>query len=149
MSDETTQDDQHVESETHRTPGGSNGELIQPAGEVFSGEVKWFNDAKGFDFIEHPSGKDVFVHYSVIETEGFKTLKDGEKVSYQISEGEKGLHASRVVRTSAEKRSSGMPPMEISRVEGGGDQAEVGSATVGESLNVESEHSHDRRVENS
>ena len=63
------------------------------------GVVKWFNDAKGFGFIEHTSGKDVFVHYSVIQTEGFKTLKDGEEVKYELSEGPKGLHAVRVQRT--------------------------------------------------
>ncbi|MCB0330045.1 MAG: cold-shock protein [Bdellovibrionales bacterium] len=64
------------------------------------GTVKWFNDAKGFGFINHTSGKDVFVHYSVIESEGFKTLKDGEEVEYEIGEGPKGLNASRVVRCS-------------------------------------------------
>ncbi|MCO6431844.1 MAG: cold shock domain-containing protein [Deltaproteobacteria bacterium] len=63
------------------------------------GVVKWFNDAKGFGFIEHTSGKDVFVHYSVIEADGFKTLKDGEQVEYEIKEGPKGLHAVRVQRT--------------------------------------------------
>ena len=66
--------------------------------ETLKGVVKWFNDAKGFGFIEHPSGKDVFVHYSVIQSEGFKTLKDGEEVEYEIKEGPKGLHAARVQR---------------------------------------------------
>jgi cold shock protein len=66
--------------------------------ETLKGVVKWFNDAKGFGFIEHTSGKDVFVHYSVIEADGFKTLKDGEQVEYEIKEGPKGLHALRVQR---------------------------------------------------
>jgi len=69
--------------------------------ELFRGVVKWFNDAKGFGFIEHTTGKDVFVHYSVIESEGFKTLKDGEEVEYELKEGEKGLHAARVSRPNA------------------------------------------------
>ena len=64
------------------------------------GIVKWFNDAKGFGFIEHETGRDVFVHYSVIESEGFKTLKDGEVVEYELKEGDKGLHAARVVRAA-------------------------------------------------
>lgn len=67
--------------------------------DTLKGVVKWFNDAKGFGFIEHTSGKDVFVHYSVIEAEGFKTLKDGEEVEYEIKEGPKGLHAVRVARS--------------------------------------------------
>lgn len=62
------------------------------------GVVKWFNDAKGFGFIEHSSGRDVFVHYSVIEWDGFKTLKDGEEVHYELCEGDKGLHAAKVMR---------------------------------------------------
>ena len=65
------------------------------------GVVKWFNDAKGFGFIEHSSGRDVFVHYSVIQAEGFKTLKDGEEVEYEIKEGPKGLHALKVHRSQA------------------------------------------------
>jgi CspA family cold shock protein len=69
--------------------------------ELLKGPVKWFNDAKGFGFIEHTTGKDVFVHYSVIEWDGFKTLKDGEEVEYELKAGEKGLHAARVVRVAA------------------------------------------------
>lgn len=74
--------------------------------ELQRGVVKWFNDAKGFGFIEHESGRDVFVHYSVIESEGFKTLKDGEEVSYELAEGDKGLHASKVVRINAPVRTA-------------------------------------------
>jgi cold shock protein len=70
------------------------------------GVVKWFNDAKGFGFIQHKNGKDVFVHYSVIKTEGFKTLKDGEIVEYSIAEGPKGLHAVEVIRQEENIRSS-------------------------------------------
>jgi len=70
-------------------------------GQVMQGVVKWFNDAKGFGFIEHESGQDVFVHYSVIEQDGFKTLKDGEPVEYELREGDKGLNASRVSRVNA------------------------------------------------
>ena len=72
--------------------------------ELQRGVVKWFNDAKGFGFIEHSSGKDVFVHYSVIEWDGFKTLKDGEEVEYVLSQGDKGLHAARVTRVGAIRR---------------------------------------------
>jgi cold shock protein len=67
--------------------------------ETIKGVVKWFNDAKGFGFIEHSTGKDVFVHYSVIESDGFKTLKDGEEVLYELKEGPKGLHAAKVIRS--------------------------------------------------
>lgn len=67
---------------------------------TLKGTVKWFNDAKGFGFIAHSSGRDVFVHYSVIATEGFKTLKDGETVEYELKEGPKGLQAAKVVRTA-------------------------------------------------
>lgn len=70
-------------------------------GELQRGVVKWFNDAKGFGFIEHTSGRDVFVHYSVIQSDGFKTLKDGEEVNYELSEGDKGLHAAKVFRAQA------------------------------------------------
>jgi CspA family cold shock protein len=74
--------------------------------DTLKGTVKWFNDAKGFGFIEHTSGKDVFVHYSVIEAEGFKTLKDGEEVEYEIKEGPKGFHAMRVQRAGQQAAGS-------------------------------------------
>jgi CspA family cold shock protein len=72
--------------------------------EILKGQVKWFNDAKGFGFIEHSNGEDVFVHYSVIEWDGFKTLKDGEEVEYELKAGQKGLHAARVSRPQALKK---------------------------------------------
>ncbi len=74
--------------------------------EIQRGVVKWFNDAKGFGFIEHPTGRDVFVHYSVIESEGFKTLKDGEEFEYELREGDKGLNAARVARVNAPKKAA-------------------------------------------
>lgn len=62
------------------------------------GKVKWFNDAKGYGFITHEDGRDVFVHYSSIEGEGFKTLNQGEEVEYEAEDGPKGLHASLVLK---------------------------------------------------
>ncbi len=61
------------------------------------GNVKWFNDAKGFGFIEQPGGEDVFVHFSSIEMDGFKSLQPGQLVEFDVRQGEKGLAAS-VVR---------------------------------------------------
>ena len=57
------------------------------------GKIKWFNDSKGFGFIEQLDGDDVFVHYSVIEMEGFKTLAEGADVEFEMVQGEKGLQA--------------------------------------------------------
>ena len=60
------------------------------------GKVKWFNDAKGYGFITHEDGRDVFVHYSAIEGDGFRTLIQGQDVEYEAEDGPKGLHASMV-----------------------------------------------------
>ncbi|MCK4427476.1 MAG: cold-shock protein, partial [candidate division Zixibacteria bacterium] len=58
------------------------------------GKVKWFNDAKGFGFIEQEDGgKDIFVHFSTIQEEGFKTLREGQEVSFDVVEGPKGPQA--------------------------------------------------------
>ena len=60
------------------------------------GTVKWFNATKGFGFIEREDGSDIFVHYSAISSEGFRTLAEGQEVSFDVVEGDKGLQASNV-----------------------------------------------------
>jgi CspA family cold shock protein len=61
-----------------------------------SGTVKWFNDSKGFGFIERPNGADVFVHHSAIQGEGFRTLSEGQQVEFELVQGQKGPAAEAV-----------------------------------------------------
>lgn len=61
-----------------------------------TGTVKWFNDSKGFGFIEQEGGADVFVHHSAIQSEGFRTLKEGQKVTMEVTTGQKGPQAENV-----------------------------------------------------
>jgi CspA family cold shock protein len=62
-----------------------------------SGTVKWFNESKGYGFIEQESGPDVFVHFSAIKGDGFRTLTDGQKVEFTVTNGQKGPQAENVV----------------------------------------------------
>jgi cold shock protein len=61
-----------------------------------NGTVKWFNDAKGYGFISQEGGEDVFVHHTAIQMEGFRTLKEGERVEFDVTQGPKGLQAANV-----------------------------------------------------
>jgi CspA family cold shock protein len=65
-----------------------------------TGTVKWFNAQKGFGFIAQEGGEDVFVHHTAIQGEGFRTLNEGEKVQFDVTQGPKGLKAANVVRVS-------------------------------------------------
>ncbi len=62
------------------------------------GRVKWFNDSKGFGFLEQENGEDVFVHFSAITGEGFKSLNEGDNVTFEVTKGPKGLQATNVTR---------------------------------------------------
>ncbi len=64
----------------------------------FTGVVKWFNEAKGYGFIQQDNGPDVFVHFSAIKGEGYKTLTEGDRVEFEVVQGDKGMKASNVVK---------------------------------------------------
>ncbi len=74
----------------------------QPGDKIVQAEgvVKWFDPKKGFGFIVGPQGQDIFAHYSKIEGDGFRVLKDGSQVIYDAERGDKGWHASRIVRSA-------------------------------------------------
>jgi len=65
---------------------------------VASGKVKWFNNSKGYGFIQQEDGTDVFVHFSALKGEGYKTLEEGQSVEFEVVQGPKGLQAANVVK---------------------------------------------------
>lgn len=67
------------------------------------GEVKWFNAEKGYGFIKHDNGKDVFVHFSAINSNGYKSLEEGERVEFEITQGAKGEQAANVVKLNSRR----------------------------------------------
>jgi CspA family cold shock protein len=71
-------------------------DIIEENSKMAEGTVKWFNDSKGFGFIEQDNGPDVFVHFSAITAEGFKSLPEGARVSFDVVDGQKGPQASNV-----------------------------------------------------
>jgi cold shock protein len=70
------------------------------------GKVKWFSNVKGYGFIEQEGGQDVFVHYSTIQGDGYKTLEEGDVVTFDVIQGEKGPQASNVIRDKKAKAES-------------------------------------------
>ncbi len=64
---------------------------------IYTGKVKWFDNQKGFGFIEREDGQDVFVHFSAIQNEGFKSLEEGQEVEFELVEGDRGPQAANVV----------------------------------------------------
>jgi len=87
-----------VKAKVPRPVRGGEEAFGQERKEMTKGTVKWFNDAKGFGFIEQDGGPDVFVHFSAIDMEGFKTLAEGDTVSFSIIQGPKGPQAQNVNR---------------------------------------------------
>jgi CspA family cold shock protein len=67
-----------------------------------TGKVKWFNDAKGYGFIERPDGDDVFVHYSAIQGTGFRSLSEGQEVEFEVVDGPKGKQAANVTKPAVQ-----------------------------------------------
>jgi len=89
-------------------PGGSAGGMAHVWKEGGSavrltGKVKWFNDAKGYGFIERADGDDVFVHYTAIEGTGFRSLSEGQEVEFEVVDGPKGKQAANVTKVAAQQ----------------------------------------------
>jgi CspA family cold shock protein len=83
-------------SAAHRGEARGDAPENEGAAEVAIGSVKWFNESKGFGFITQDGGEDVFVHYSSIQGDGFKTLAEGERLEFDVVRGPKGLQAANV-----------------------------------------------------
>lgn len=73
-----------------------NQKEVEDVSSKVTGTVKWFNDAKGYGFISQDNGEDVFVHYTAIQGDGFRTLREGQRVEFAVEKGPKGLHATQV-----------------------------------------------------
>lgn len=71
-----------------------------------TGKIRWFSDAKGYGFIDTGSGKDLFVHFSAIQQDGYKSLREGQEVEYEVGEGPKGVQAEKVVPHALEPLSA-------------------------------------------
>ena len=95
-ADPVRQDNSVLPSSESRTRGRFLRCLETGVTIVASGKVKWFNNAKGYGFIEQEDGKDIFVHYSAIDGEGYRSLEEGMPVEFEISQGPKGPQASSV-----------------------------------------------------
>src|SRR4030067_3708761 len=78
--------------------------------DVATGSVKWFNDAKGFELISQENGPDVFVHFSALRAEGFKSLQEGDRVEFDITQGSKGPQAANVVKDKEYLTMTGLLP---------------------------------------
>ena len=90
---------------TEFTAGGNAAEIVailvrQASSMRITGKVKWFNNAKGYGFIEREGGNDVFVHFSAIQGSGFRTLEEGQQVEFEIVDGPKGPQAGNVTKPS-------------------------------------------------
>jgi CspA family cold shock protein len=81
-----------------RRPGRSPSPAMAPSGDRQQGEVKWFNEAKGFGFILEDGGEEIFVHFSAIQSDGFKTLSQGDRVEFDVVPGARGRQAANVTR---------------------------------------------------
>ena len=84
-----------------------------------TGKVKWFNNSKGYGFIEQPGSSDIFVHYSAIQGDGFKTLEEGQEVEFEVTQGPKGPQAEKVTKSYASPRLATAKPLTASGLESG------------------------------
>ena len=116
----------------------------QEGNALAEGIVKWFNEKKGFGFIEQGEGEDVFVHYSSINTSGFKTLADGERVTFELEQDPRGpdrCHADANHARRAEEQEQHPPPVPVQESDTGGGRLPVGLVAQGQRID---QHDADR-----